>query len=434
LSARARNTERTGGERGRIPPSGGNNPGAGDPDDFDPSSNSHNSNSSSFDGRKIIGSRKNHWDEARKVMYDKRLRQLWKLRKRQRNSKGSAHKPKRPEGLGVDPFDSDPKDTPCFIQDVQIELKYFRESLVDDIDKISLVIPLVRARAKKWYYRIQVNIKEDAAIRDKRPFDPNNVLRQWEGYRKPWVSRCGGHSDRDPALGDWNGLSMEPGKIHLFGDELIRLPNELQYGDDNVKDKTRVGMTTDLCNAWAMKTPPPEDYVDYLNLLRNRCHQLEDVASFTRTVVRAKECSHRDKSDDRYTATKKQRTERKGSGPHNPKPTTPAPWSFPPPGSEHAKAHKDIAQTGIDGCTWLNQCSGCADPNHFWRICHSSTPVVPSAKRNHKWTVNEAGHQDRASILKARRMEAPPPAGKRGEAEIRGSAPQILEVDTDASD
>jgi len=104
------------------------------------------------------------------------------------------------------------------------------------------------------------------------------------------------------------------------------------------------------------------------------------------------------------------------------------------PESEHAKAHKEIVQTLIDRRKRLNQCSRCGDSNHFWRKCPAATPVVALAKLNGKRTINEAGHQDRASIPKARRIEAPPPAVKQVEAEIRGSAQQILEVDTDASD
>jgi len=304
---------------------------------------------------------------------------------------------------------------------------------VDDMDKISLVIPLLRAGAKRWYDCIHVYINQDAAICDNRLFDPNNVLRTWEGFRKRLVSSFGGYSVRECALREWNGLSMQPEKIDLFVDELIWLANELKYGGDYVKNKARVGMTTDLRNPWAMKTPHPEDYVDYLNLLRNTGYQLEDVALFKRTVVRAKDSSHRNKSDDRHTSTKKQKQERKGSGPRNPKAANPAARSFRPPESEHAKAHKDIAQTLIDRRKWLNQCSRCGDPNHFWHKCPTATPIVASPKLNRKWTVNEAGHQDRASIPQARRIEAPPPAVKRGEAEIRGSAPQILEVDTDAS-
>jgi len=121
-------------------------------------------------------------------------------------------------------------------------------------------------------------------------------------------------------------------------------------------------------------------------------------------------------------------------GPRNPKPTNPAPRSFRPPESEHAKAYKDTAQTLIDRRKRLNQCSRSGDANHFWRKCPAATPVVAWAKLNRKRTVNEAGHQDRVSMPNARRIEAPPPAVKRVEAEIRGSALQILEVDTDASD
>jgi len=42
---------------------------------------------------------------------------------------------------------------------------------------------------------------------------------------------------------------MQPGKIDLFVEELIRLANKLKYCGDYVKNKARVGMTTDLRNA-----------------------------------------------------------------------------------------------------------------------------------------------------------------------------------------
>jgi len=175
-STRGRNTEGNRGYGDRIPPTRGNVAGGGDPGDSDPSCNSDNSNSPPFDLRKILGSGKDHWDEARKTKYDKGLRRLLKLRKRQRNSKGSAHKPKKLKRLGGDPCDGDPKDTQRFIQDVEIKLNYFREYLVDDMDKISHVTPLLRAGATKWYHSIHAYIIEDAAISDKRPFDSNNVL------------------------------------------------------------------------------------------------------------------------------------------------------------------------------------------------------------------------------------------------------------------
>jgi len=113
--------------------------------------------------------------------------------------------------------------------------------------------------------------------------------------------------------------------IDLLVDKPMPLANELKYGGDYVKDKARMGKTTDPCNVWDMKTQHPEDYVDYLNLLRNTGHQSQDFASINRTVVRAKDSSHRNKNNDRHNSTKKQRKERKGSGTRNPKHTNPGP-------------------------------------------------------------------------------------------------------------
>jgi hypothetical protein len=121
-------------------------------------------------------------------------------------------------------------------------------------------------------------------------------------------------------------------------------------------------------------------------------------------------------------------------GPRGPRPVNQAPRSFRPQESEHAKAHKDIAQTLIDRRKRLNQCSRCGDPGHFWRKCTATNPVVASAHRGKKRTAQEAGHREIPTVPKMRRIEAPPPAVKRIDAEVRGSAPQILEVDTDASD
>jgi len=115
---------------------------------------------------------------------------------RQQKDKRLAHKPKKADRLGVDPFDGNPEEIQRFIQDVEIKLNYFRESVVDDMDKISVVIPLLRAGAPNWYHSIHVHIKEDVAICNKRPFDTNNVLQTWEGIPNRLVSSLGGHWDQ----------------------------------------------------------------------------------------------------------------------------------------------------------------------------------------------------------------------------------------------
>jgi len=66
---------------------------------------------------------------------------------------------------------------------------------------------------------------------------------------------------------------MKPRKINHLCDKLMRLALELGYSGNVVKDKARAGITTDLRNAWALKTALPDEYVEYINLLRQTGHQ-----------------------------------------------------------------------------------------------------------------------------------------------------------------
>jgi len=92
-------------------------------------------------------------------------------------------------------------------------------------------------------------------------------VRTWEGFQQRLLSSFCGHSDQDRALPEWNDLTMKSGKNNHYCDKLIRLALELGYTCNVVKDKVRVGITTDLRNACALKTPLPNDYVKYINLL-----------------------------------------------------------------------------------------------------------------------------------------------------------------------
>ena len=423
-----RNTSCTG---GNLPPRGGNTGGGGDPGDSDSSSDG-DSDSSLPDPRKFLGRRKATWGDAKKAKYDKRYQELAEYLRKQRKGKKSSYRPKKPEKLGVDPFSGDSTDTQRFIQDCEIKLDYFKDSLSKDWDKVSLVIPLLKGPAKKWYQSIHPYVSEEGARREGITFDPKNVLRTWEGFRQWLVSSFGGHSDRDRALREWNELTMKPGKIDHYCDELMRLALELKYSGDFVKDKARVGITLDLRNAWAMKTPHPNEYVDYINLLRQTGHQLEDVASFNRTVARDRHHTKHEKSDDRQSSAKKQRKEKRTSGPRNPKPRNQPSGFSKPFQSEHAKAHVAVPQTLIDKQKGLNQCSRCGKEGHFWKKCLSADPVVASSKPSRKRTADQAGLPT-TTVPKARRIEAPPPSVKKAVTEVRGSPP-IMEVDTDMSD
>jgi len=214
----------------------------------------------------------------------------------------------------------------------------------------------------------------------------------------------------------------------------MRLALELGYSGNFVKDKARVGITTDVRNAWALETPLPDEYVEYINLLRQTGHQLEDVASFNRTVTKEKHHSRPERSDDRQSSAKRQRKDRKGSGPRQQKPRNHASGSSRQQETEQTKMHRDIPQTLMDKRKRLNQCSRCGQAGHYWAKCPSATPVVASSRINRTRGAREAGYEA-TQAPKSRRIEAAPkPAVKQVVAEVRGSPPpdlDILEIDTD---
>jgi len=98
---------------------------------------------------------------------------------------------------------------------------------------------------------------------------------------------------------------MKNGKVDPFIDELIRLAAVLGYSGQFVKDRALMGMTDVLNAAWSMKAPHPRAYMDYLDLLRQTAHQLEDASNFGIQVQKEPHSSKRAKSDDRHTTERK---------------------------------------------------------------------------------------------------------------------------------
>jgi len=86
------------------------------------------------------------------------------------------------------------------------------------------------------------------------------------------VSSFGSHSDPDRAQREWNDLTMKSRKMDHFCDKLMRLALELGSSGYFVKDKAGIGITTDLPNAWSLKTPLPDEHVEYIHLLHQTGH------------------------------------------------------------------------------------------------------------------------------------------------------------------
>ena len=177
----------------------------------------------------------------------------------------------------------------------------------------------------------------------------------------------------------------------------------------------------------------PESYIDYLNLLRQTGHQLEDVVSFNQSVVKENNTFNQDKSDERRSKPRDKKKKDKGQGPRNSKVShTSYSNSSKPFKSEYALKHKEISQTLADKRKRLSQCTRCESADHFWRKCPAPQPVIMSSRQGKKRTAEAANLKDK-TIPKTRRIEAAPTVKKLHNAEVRGSPP-ILEVDTDSSD
>jgi len=231
---------------------------------------------------------------------------------------------------------------------------------------------------------------------------------------------------------------MKDGKLNRFIDELIPLAAVLGYSGELVKDRARMGMP-DVHNAtWSMKIPHPVAYMDFLDLLRQTGHQLEDASNFRTQVHKEPHSSKRPKSDDRHTSERMgQRKEKKATGLGQQKPRNQAQGFTKPAESDHTKMHWNVPQTLIDKRKWLNQCSRCGHDGHDWAKCLSAAPVVASSHIRRKRSAGEAEHEA-TQVPKSRHIEAgPKPAVKQVVAELHGSPPpdlDTLEVDTDMDD
>ena len=330
-------------------------------------------------------------------------------------------------------FTGNPLDRQRFIQDAEIRFDYFCHCKLTDMDKVSPIVALPEDDARVWYNIIQVHIVEAAPQRVGVSFNKDNELRTWIGFRKLVEGSFSWHFDRDRALNQCEVFKMKPYKIDLFCDELIRLAWVLNYDGIHVKNKARISMTAELRRAWALKTPHPESYIDYINLLRQTGHQLEDIASFNQHVVKEKRASHRERGDNKRSKPRDKKKRDKAQGPHNLKPQYPSSSggsnTFQ---SEYAIKHKNIPQTLTHKWKQLSQCTRCGVADHIWRKCPAPQPVVMSSKTGQKRKAEAVKLKD-TKIPKAGRIEAALVVNKVDTTEVRGSRP-ILEVDTNASD
>jgi len=73
---------------------------------------------------------------------------------------------------------------------------------------------------------------------------------------------------------------MKDAKVDHSIDEHVCLGAVLVYSREFDKDWIRMRIPNILNTFWSMKTSPPVAYMDYLELLHQTGHQLEDASNF----------------------------------------------------------------------------------------------------------------------------------------------------------
>jgi len=123
------------------------------------------------DLRDFVGIRQGHWSQEMMDKYNKRYGALNKVIQKCHKAKKRSLQAKEGENLGVYPCTWNSKGPQRFVPDVKIELDYFRDSLLKESEKVSLVIPLLKDTTDKWYKAIYTHINHAEPKRQGIKFD-----------------------------------------------------------------------------------------------------------------------------------------------------------------------------------------------------------------------------------------------------------------------
>ena len=239
-------------------------PGGGVPPGGDPSS------SDSSDDSSQSGSEAADEADADKIQrLKKKLKALVKKKKR----------PHKPDQLDIRPFHGDADDLKRFVLDVESKFDYHRKALYKDMDKISLIVPLLEEKAKKWYENIYVNINRHAVARQGVEFDKNNKLWKWNTFFALLQSSFGQSLTRDKSVQEWNRLHHRDGNIDYFLNRIHNLIYATGYTGEMVKDKIKEGLTDEMWGNWALVQGKPKQIYSYMDALRKFAHEIERTAT-----------------------------------------------------------------------------------------------------------------------------------------------------------
>ena len=303
------------------------------------------------------------------------------------------------------------------------------------MDKIRLIVPLLKGKAKKWSENIHVNINRHAAARQGVEFDKNNKLRKCNTFFALLQSSFGQSVTRDRSVQEWNRLRHRDGNVDYFRDRIHNLIYAIGYTGEMVKDKIKEGLTDEMRRNWAMVQGKPEQIYPYMDAFRKFAHEIKRTAAYTKTRNRSRGSGETSGSAPKREK-KKKRKKNKG---RRDKPSQPPSQ----PGSSKGKWKADfkdrdtelrgIPNSVIEERKTASVCLKSGKPNHTWFKCCTKDPVTQSvasaSKKKRKQDDDKKDNTLAGKKAKVERLTAGPSSESK-----RSPSPRILEVEDSSSD
>jgi hypothetical protein len=153
-------------------------------------------------------------------------------------------------------FKGDDGDLERFLRALKAHFRLTRTD--EDMDSILIAGMLLEGRAGEWYgsYLCKIDPEEAMRVHGLR-VELEPAYKSWKKFESSLRDSFGGRVDRYASLKEWQDLRHK-GSIDEFLDEVDRLMWIIDYKEDVVKDKLRLGLSSELGREWSRVHPKPD--------------------------------------------------------------------------------------------------------------------------------------------------------------------------------
>jgi hypothetical protein len=237
----------------------------------------------------------------------------------------------------------------------------------------------LKGKAKRWYEGIHPHINIEGAAREGLVFDKNHPYRTWKVFLESLQTSFGGSLTRDMSVAKWDRLKHKPGQIDQYLDDIVQLMYSIGYQGDAVKDKIRVGLSDELRKEWSKVRNKPDTVAEYISMLRDVGHGLEDDALFQKKLRGSggnEGESRREKKTQKREKKREVRGKTQSSGGQREAKSSGQSGGF----KDRKTELRGISDTVLSERRDARVCLKCGDKDHIWYKCTKDKPVTHSVR------------------------------------------------------